>query len=113
MQYLLLFLALAVCAVVVVLLVGPRRGRRRGPSAAARSEDGAGIVGLAEPEPVLPPVLLPEHPRGADVDAVRLSVGVRGYRCDQVDALLDTLAAEVERLHARLEERESEAPPAG
>lgn len=56
------------------------------------------IVGLVEPEPSLPPVLLPEHPRAADVDAVRFSLGLRGYRCDQVDDTLDVLSAEITRL---------------
>jgi DivIVA domain-containing protein len=98
MRYLILFLALAACAVVAVLLMRPRRGRATEEPITQNP-----IVGLAEPDPVLPPVVLPERPRGADVDAVRLSVGLRGYRCDQVDAVLDGLGAEIERLNTELE----------
>ncbi|MGO1318920.1 MAG: DivIVA domain-containing protein [Galactobacter sp.] len=98
MRYLLLFLALAAVAVVAVLLARPRRRSDSTPEPITDHP----LVGLAEPDPVLPPVLLPEHPRGADVDAVRLSVGLRGYRCDQVDQLLDGLSAEIERLHDEL-----------
>ncbi|MFC3299902.1 DivIVA domain-containing protein [Arthrobacter agilis] len=41
----------------------------------------------------LPPVLLPEKPTARDVDAVRFGLGLRGYRMDQVDEVLDRLAA--------------------
>ncbi|MGO3152998.1 MAG: DivIVA domain-containing protein [Galactobacter sp.] len=99
MRYLILFLALAAVAVVAVLLARPRP---RTDSTSNPITDNP-LVGLAEPDPVLPPVLLPERPRGADVDAVRLSVGLRGYRCDQVDQLLDGLSAEIERLNDELE----------
>ena len=34
------------------------------------------------------PVLLPERPRAADVDLLRLAVAVPGYQRDQVDAVL-------------------------
>lgn len=56
------------------------------------------IVGLAEPTPVLPPVLLPPRPEARDVDAVRFSVALRGYRCDEVDAVLSVLGEEITRL---------------
>nr|WP_240897767.1 DivIVA domain-containing protein [Kineococcus vitellinus] len=39
---------------------------------------------------------LPEGPvRAADVDAVRFSLGLRGYRMDEVDAVLDRLREEI------------------
>ena len=50
-------------------------------------------LGLVEPVASLPPVLLPEHPSAPDVDAVRFGLGLRGYRMDQVDEVLDRLAA--------------------
>ncbi|QCU77697.1 DivIVA domain-containing protein [Citricoccus sp. SGAir0253] len=63
---------------------------------------------LAEPLPTLPPVLLPAEPGPADVAAVRFSPGLRGYRMDQVDEVLECLAAalaardaEIERLRGR------------
>jgi DivIVA domain-containing protein len=57
----------------------------------------------------LPPVLLPADAAPADVDRVRFSLGLRGYRMDQVDQVLDDLRdqlaarnAEVERLRTQL-----------
>ena len=39
---------------------------------------------------------LPEGPvQAADVDAVRFSLGLRGYRMDEVDAVLDRLREEI------------------
>ena len=77
---------------------------------------GAGIVrgrsmgaGLDEPTPNLPPVLLPEQAGAADVDNVRFGLGLRGYRMDQVDQVLDQLRdqllekdREIERLRDQL-----------
>jgi len=42
-----------------------------------------------------------------DVDGVRFSVGMRGYRMDEVDDVLDRLAAEVQLRDARIDELES------
>lgn len=60
------------------------------------------------------PVPLPERPLAADVDRVRLAVGVPGYQRDQVDVVLlrlrDALAAredEVLALRERLADREA------
>lgn len=57
--------------------------------------------GLEEPLPGLPPILLPEKPSADDVDRVRFSLGLRGYRMDQVDEVL-------ERLRDRLAEQDAE-----
>jgi DivIVA domain-containing protein len=52
--------------------------------------------GLAAPGPTLPSPGLPERPvTGADLDGVRFIPALRGYRMDQVDAVLDRLAAEL------------------
>lgn len=70
------------------------------------------------------PVLLPERPRAADVDLLRLAVAVPGYQRDQVDAVLlrlrDALAEredEATALRARVAELEAADPsrsdPAG
>ncbi|MBZ9934306.1 acetylglutamate kinase [Mesorhizobium sp. BR1-1-5] len=63
------------------------------------------------------PVLLPEWPRAADVDLLRLAVAVPGYQRDQVDAVLlrlrDALAQredEAAALRARLAELEAADP---
>jgi DivIVA domain-containing protein len=67
------------------------------------------LVGLHEPTPNLPPTLLPEHPRAEDLQQLKLPVGLRGYRADHVDAVIDTLTQEIERLHGVLEERDKPA----
>lgn len=129
METVLLFLALALVGAVAFLLVGSRRGvatgnghdggavgTGRGAAAGYGASAGSGpaggrraeIVGLAEPIASLPPVLLPEHPVPADIERLRLAVGLRGYRCDQVDEVLDVLAAEIGRLTQELDARSSE-----
>lgn len=58
--------------------------------------------GLPEPTSTLPDVELPARDIATeDVDAIRFSVGFRGYRMDEVDAVLDRLGLE---LGAREEE---------
>jgi DivIVA domain-containing protein len=58
--------------------------------------------GLSEPTSTLPDVELPDGPMATeDVDSIRFSVGFRGYRMDEVDAVLDRLGLE---LGAREEE---------
>ena len=58
---------------------------------------------LAEPLPTLPPVLLPDADEISDHDIqdIRFAVGLRGYRTDQVDQVLD-------RLTTALSERDHE-----
>lgn len=65
--------------------------------------------GFEQPPANLPPVLLPAEAAPADIDRVRFSLGLRGYRMDQVDQVLDELRdqlaakdEEVARLRARL-----------
>ncbi|MDO4240524.1 DivIVA domain-containing protein [Micrococcus sp.] len=79
-------------------------------------------VGRAAPAPGDPagqapphPVLLPPHPRAADVDRVRLATTVPGYQRDQVDAVLarlrDALAEDEARI-AALEDELARRPGA-
>jgi DivIVA domain-containing protein len=58
---------------------------------------------LAEPLPTLPPVLLPEAEdiSAHDIQDIRFAVGLRGYRTDQVDQVLD-------RLTTALDERDQQ-----
>ncbi|WP_257998161.1 DivIVA domain-containing protein [Zhihengliuella halotolerans] len=93
MEYVLLFLAIVVLGATVFLVVGRRRSGEPLPTQA-----------LGEPTMSLPPVLLPERMRAEDVRHVRFSLGARGYRCDQVDDVLDALSAEIERLHGELDQ---------
>lgn len=61
--------------------------------------------GLAEPVAQIPARALPPGPlTGDDVAALRFAQGLRGYRMDQVDAAMDGLAAEIERLRELLPE---------
>ena len=54
------------------------------------------------------PLDLPHAPVGAiDVDAVRFAVGLRGYRMDEVDAVLDRLATEADNREVRIAELET------
>ncbi|WP_394247681.1 DivIVA domain-containing protein [Arthrobacter pityocampae] len=89
---------------------GTRRGG--GPAEGDGGQTGAGPrpdgLGLVEPVASLPPVLLPEHPTAPDVDAVRFGLGLRGYRMDQVDEVLDRLAAALAERDAAISELRSQ-----
>ncbi|WP_417216282.1 DivIVA domain-containing protein [Arthrobacter sp.] len=98
MQYLLVFIGVVLVGIVVFLAVGRRR-----PEAGPALPASGPILGLAESVPSLPPVLLPEHPTAQDVANMRLGVGLRGYRCDQVDEVLAVLAGEIDRLQEELD----------
>jgi DivIVA domain-containing protein len=79
-----LLIVLALIAGVVAMAAGKVRG------------------GLPEPTSTRPEVDLPAEDIGTrDVDAIRFSVGFRGYRMDEVDEVLDRLGLE---LGAREEE---------
>ena len=72
-------------------------------------------VGRAAPAPRDPagqapphPVLLPPHPRAADVDRVRLATTVPGYQRDQVDAVLARLRDALADHEARIAALEDE-----
>ncbi|MHA7210892.1 DivIVA domain-containing protein [Arthrobacter sp. MDT1-65] len=78
---------------------GPDAAGGAGPSAVVRNAQVPAPRmprGLVEPVASLPPVLLPEAPSAHDVDAIRFGLGLRGYRMDQVDEVLDRLAAALE-----------------
>ena len=64
---------------------------------------------LPEAEVDRAPLALPEdRPLGRDdVDHVRFAVGVRGYRMDEVDDVLDRLAAEVDSRDVRISDLEA------
>ena len=86
-----IFLVLiAIVAVGATAFFAVGRGR---PSPERLPRDPAVVPGLVEPTPTLPPVLLPDHPSASDVGRIRFSLGLRGYRMDQVDEVLDRLAS--------------------
>ncbi|GAA1495632.1 DivIVA domain-containing protein [Paeniglutamicibacter kerguelensis] len=98
MVYVLLVLAILLLGAAVLMGVGTRRARMYGGGLRYESMR-APIQGLVEPVASLPPVLLPVEPKPADIEAVGFSLALRGYRCDQVDEVLDVLSAEIDRLH--------------
>ncbi|MCB9413408.1 MAG: DivIVA domain-containing protein [Actinobacteria bacterium] len=78
---------------------------------------------LPAPPTDRPPTMVPDGPlTGADLASVRFPVVVRGYRMEDVDALLDRLGAQLDQAvdqppersgHPQLtEEPPREAPPA-
>lgn len=108
MSFFLVFLAVVLVAAVLWAGLG-RRSRKSGGAALPALLDG----GFEEPPANLPPVLLPGRAGPGDVEQVRFSLGLRGYRMDQVDQVLDELRdqlaardAELADLRVRLAARE-------
>lgn len=104
MSIFLVFLAVAVTGVVALFAVG----RLRRDVGSDGPSDRTPLPGLVEPSPSLPPVLLPEKPQGRDVDQVRFALGLRGYRMDQVDEVLDRLAAALDERDLLIAQLQSE-----
>lgn len=100
MTYFLIFLAIIVAAAAVFYVVGLNK-----PGADSPVYEDA----LGAPVANLPPVLLPPVPVPADVDRVRFSLGLRGYRMDQVDQVLDRLRDEIAAKDLRIAELEAAA----
>lgn len=105
MSFFLVFLAIALIGVTVFVGAGPASGIFRNRHAGGRQIDD----GFDEPVASLPAVLLPAVAVPADVDRVRFALGLRGYRMDQVDQVLDELRdqlaakdAEIGRLNSQL-----------
>ena len=90
-SFFLIFLAIVLIGVAVLL----GTGRRRKSSAAAGADAQPWEDGFDEPVASLPPVLLPENAEPSDVDRLRFAVGLRGYRMDQVDQVLDELRDQI------------------
>lgn len=85
-SFFLVFLAVALVGVTVFFSTGiGSRFRSRGAVRAVLED------GFDEPVASLPPVLLPADPKPSDVDHLRFALGLRGYRMDQVDQVLDEL----------------------
>ena len=114
MSYFLVFLAVALLGVTVFFGTGIGSKFRNRSAVSGVLEDG-----FDEPVASLPPVLLPAHPKPSDVDHLRFALGLRGYRMDQVDQVLDELRdefaekdAEIARLRAALGSVDSIGPGA-
>ncbi|MFE4837994.1 DivIVA domain-containing protein [Arthrobacter sp. NPDC056691] len=103
MSFFLVFLAIVLIGVTALIGtdLGPgilRRKRARAPLARVGFNDG-----FDEPVASLPPVLLPDDATPADVDHVRFALGLRGYRMDQVDQVLDDLRDQLAARNAEIE----------
>ena len=85
-SFFLVFLAVALVGVTVFFGTGIGSKFRSRGAVSAVLEDG-----FDEPVASLPPVLLPADPKPSDVDHIRFALGLRGYRMDQVDQVLDEL----------------------
>lgn len=122
-SFFLVFLAIVLLGATLWAGAGGRRGvlrrfgRENGPANGA-DVPGYGLLdgGFEQPPANLPPVLLPAEARPADIDQVRFSLGLRGYRMDQVDQVLDELRdqlaakdRELNALRARVAEAEHAA----
>lgn len=108
MEFVLLFLGVLAVGGAAFATVGTRRSREASRREHAGQDDGGvPLFGLVEPVASLPPVLLPERPGPGDARRVRFAVALRGYRCDQVDAVLESLDAEIGRLNAELDDARS------
>ncbi len=85
-----MFFAIALLGAAGVLGAGltstTARQRRAAGRGRGRFEDG-----FDEPVAALPPVLLPAAAAPEDIDRLRFALGLRGYRMDQVDQVLDEL----------------------
>ncbi|MGN7147894.1 DivIVA domain-containing protein [Arthrobacter sp. SAFR-179] len=97
MSFFLVFLAVVLVAAVLWAGLG-RRSRKTGGAVLPGLLDG----GFEEPPANLPPVLLPERAAPGDIEQVRFSLGLRGYRMDQVDQVLDELRDQLATRDAEL-----------
>jgi len=95
-SYFLIFLAVMLAAAVAMYVVGLKK-----PAGAVYDD------GLAAPVDGLPPVLLPAGAAPADIDRLRFALGLRGYRMDQVDEVLDRLRDELAAKDSRIAELEA------
>lgn len=101
MSLFLVFFAIVLIGGAVLLGTGRasnvlRRGRRDGSQP---FEDG-----FDEPVASLPSVLLPADAEPSDIDQLRFAVGLRGYRMDQVDQVLDELRDQIAARDRRIED---------
>lgn len=99
MSFFLVFLAVVLVGAVAWASLG-RRPRTGGGRPLPALLDG----GFEQPPANLPPVLLPANAAPEDVDSVRFSLGLRGYRMDQVDQVLDDLRDQLAARHREVAE---------
>ncbi|MEU7040355.1 DivIVA domain-containing protein [Streptomyces varsoviensis] len=75
--------------------------------AVAGGDGGGPVLSEAEPDQVADPLPEDRPLHRADVESLRLPVGLRGYRMAEVDDALDRLAAELTERDSRIAELEA------
>ncbi|HEY8700861.1 MAG TPA: DivIVA domain-containing protein [Arthrobacter sp.] len=112
-SFFLVFLAIVLIGATLWAGAGGQSGFFGRRSAGDPNASGLLDAGFEQPVANLPPVLLPADAVADDVDKVRFSLALRGYRMDQVDQVLDELRdqlagkyEEIEKLRAQLLEAE-------
>jgi DivIVA domain-containing protein len=105
-SFFLIFLAIALIGAALFFGADASSGifRRR------RSGESAVLDGFDEPVASLPPILLPAEASPADVDRIRFALGLRGYRMDQVDQVLDELRDQLAAKDREIERLRAERP---
>ena len=110
-SFFLVFLAIALIGVAVLFgtdlaakVFRGRRGDDGGQGAGQRPVPD----GFEEPVANLPPVLLPADAEPSDIDHLRFAVGLRGYRMDQVDQVLDELRDQLDAKNRKLTQQGAE-----
>jgi DivIVA domain-containing protein len=99
-----ILVVLAVVAAVAAVAAGVWRG---GP---VDAHDTADTLGLPEPTTTVPPVELPvDRFTADDVDGLHFSLGLRGYRMDEVDQVLDRVSAELRARDAEVAQLREQA----
>jgi DivIVA domain-containing protein len=111
-SFFLVFLAIALIGVAILLGTGTASKVFRSRPRAGGERDERGhrsfVDGFDEPAANLPPVLLPARPQPSDVDRLRFGIGLRGYRMDQVDQVLDELRDQLAARDRTVAELEAE-----
>jgi DivIVA domain-containing protein len=102
-SFFLVFLAIVLIGATALIGTDLRAGMLRRKRARAPLAGDGFSDGFDEPVASLPPVLLPDDATPADVDHVRFSLGLRGYRMDQVDQVLDDLRDQLAARNAEIE----------
>ena len=104
MSFFLIFVAIALVGAAFFLGAGRPSKAVRGPRGADDGGQRAIDDGFDQPVANLPPVLLPAEAEPSDVDRLRFAVGLRGYRMDQVDQVLDELRDQLAAKDRRIAE---------
>ncbi|WGW10556.1 DivIVA domain-containing protein [Saxibacter everestensis] len=91
-----IWIVIGLCAAVLVLI------------AAVATAFGFVRGGLDKPASSAPTKMLPDPATAEDIDNIRFSLGFRGYRMDEVDAVIDRLRDQIAAQQQQLAQRPTE-----